>query len=307
MSLALSTAWNSSQYSLGQEIIAGIKKLGFQEVELNFSLSLSIINEIAELVKRGEINVISLHNFCPIPDGFTRENALPDCYAISSLNEEERKKAILQTKKTIDTARELNAKVVVLHCGRVEVSNFTPDLIQLYNNHAIESKKYKDLIERMINERRRSSKPYFEKTLKSLEELNRYAQEKNVSLGIENRFYYREIPSLEEIEEILSTFRSSNLFYWHDTGHAQVFENLGFGKHKDFLDRYANRMIGAHLHDVIGVSDHKAPSKGEINFAMLIDYIERETLKVIEAHYPVREEELAESKRYLEEIFDGKL
>jgi hypothetical protein len=40
---------------------------------------------------------------------------------------------------------------------------------------------------------------------------------------------------------------------------------------------------------------------------MLINYFKKETLKVIEAHYPVREEELKESKKYLEELFNGKL
>src|SRR5665213_3329505 len=47
--------------------------------------------------------------------------------------------------------------------------------------------------------------------------------------------------------------------YWHDVGHAEVLDRLGFIDRHDWLDTLGSRCIGAHLHDVSGIGDHSAP------------------------------------------------
>jgi sugar phosphate isomerase/epimerase len=62
-----------------------------------------------------------------------------------------------------------------------------------------------------------------------------HAAAKNVRLGIEGRRGYEEIPSEREIPSLLDELNSPQTGYWHDFGHIQIKENLGFVDHAEWL------------------------------------------------------------------------
>jgi sugar phosphate isomerase/epimerase len=41
-------------------------------------------------------------------------------------------------------------------------------------------------------------------------------------------------------------------------------------------------MVGIHLHDVLGITDHHAPGEGEVNWEIVSKYLRPEVLKVCE-------------------------
>lgn len=299
MDFALSTSWNAYRYTKAKELIFEIKEIGFNKVELSFNLTTSMVKDIASLVRAGEIEVVSLHNFCPIPLGIKRELALPDYYSMASPDQTARKKAVQQTKKTIETAGSLGAKAVVLHCGRVEIPDPTREMINLWKKDGRQTNRFLRLKDTALRQRKLLAPFFLDNTLKSLDELAGYAANHGIKLGIENRFYFREIPSFEEIDRILREFRGSAIYYWHDTGHAQIMENLGFARHSDFLLQYSKHLLGAHLHNVIGCADHQAPLKGEIDFSLFKKYLKKSTLKIVEAHRQASAAELKASLNYL--------
>ncbi|MFA5156238.1 MAG: sugar phosphate isomerase/epimerase [Candidatus Omnitrophota bacterium] len=306
MPLLLSTSWNAFRHTSGKELIFEIKKTGFQEVELSFNLTSQMVKEIAGLVKAKKIKVGSLHNYCPIPNGLERRAALPDCYSMSSTDEKQRQLAIRYTKRTIRTAAALDAKAVVLHTGRTEICDNTRQLMELYDKGLKNSLQFKRIKRRMTGDRKKQVGAFLNSTLKSLEELGRYAEKLKIKLGVENRVYYREIPGFKEVGAILERFKDGNIYYWHDTGHAQIMENLGFAVHREYLDAYGKYMLGMHIHNVRGCKDHQPPHKGDIDLKILKPYVKAQTIKVIEAHHPATAQELIKSRQMLAKMFNEK-
>jgi len=120
-------------------------------------------------------------------------------------------------------------------------------------------------------------------------------------VGIENRYYLREMPDKEEIGIILDRFLGGPVGYWHDTGHAAVFETLGIGKQEELLQAYAPYMVGIHLHDALKLDDHKPPGKGEIAFEMVKQYIPEQAIKIMEIHPQAQGEEILDGLAFLKE------
>jgi len=303
---ALSTSWNAFRHTDGSALIQEIKALGFNEVELSFNLTAEMVDAVEALVREQSVRVTSLHNYCPIPPDIERQKALPDCYSMSSPDEDERRRAVALTRVTIDTAVRLNASAVVLHCGRVEVPDRTVDLIAMFNNGLRATARFAALRGDIIRERDSVRQRFLDNTLRSLDDLNAYAARHKVRLGVENRYYFREIPFFDEVAIILDRFRDSAVHYWHDTGHARLMENLGFiESDEDYLKRYGSRLIGIHLHDITGCSDHRAPGTGEFDFKKLKPYLSSHTLTVIEAHHPASGAELVTAREYLNGLLNG--
>jgi len=303
--ISLSTAWNAKKKKDAELIVEEIRDAGFDSIELYFTLSKDVVDGISSIIKRGDITVKTLHNYCPIPEEIKPNQVSPDYYPLSSLDEDERKKGILYTKQTIEKAQELGAKAVVIHCGRVDAKDHSKKLIALYEEGKVSTNEFRKIRDDMFLSRKAISEGHMNASLKSLDELNSFASKKGIIVGIENRFYFMEMPSVDEIGIILAEFKGSSISYWHDTGHAQVNESLGFARHIDFLDRYAGQMAGIHLHDVKGTEDHLAPGQGDFDFSLLVPYLKPDIIKVIEAHDVASKDDLKHAREYLQKTLDG--
>jgi sugar phosphate isomerase/epimerase len=61
-----------------------------------------------------------------------------------------------------------------------------------------------------------------------------------------------------------------------------VLQHLGFGTHEEWLRRFAGRMIGVHLHDVVGLTDHRAVGLGQVDWDMVAGYLPAGVLRTCE-------------------------
>jgi len=293
--IAFSTCWNSGRHTSGEEMLREIQALGFNLIELGHGIRISLMPGIQKMFDAGEVRFSSLHNFCPLPVEVM--SASPDCYEFSTASKRERDRAIKQTLQTLDFAARLNAPFVVLHCGSIAMNPITDELIALAQNGGLLSRKYVRKKIDAVRTRERAAPSHLARVRECLKPIVERAAEKNVRLGIEGRRGYEEIPSEREIPQLLDEIAAPHVGYWHDMGHIQIKENLGFLDHVEWLRTIAPRTIGCHMQDVNWPGqDHQPPFLGDMRLELLTRMLPQNCQIVWELSPRVSAEEILQSR-----------
>ena len=279
-----------------------IRDLGFQYAELSHGTRISLLPGILEAVDGGEIRISSVHNFCPLPMGVT--HAAPNLYQFSAERPRERELALRYTVKTIEFAARVQATAVVLHSGSIDMKNYTDKLLDLVARGERESSKYAKLCTELDEKREAKKGPFVERLNELLEKLLPTAESHGIRLGIENRQTLEELPLESDFQFLFRELASPNLVYWHDTGHAQIKENLGFIRHAMLVESLRDRLFGLHVHDVqFPGCDHCAPGTGMIDFGALKPLVKPEHIKVFEFSPGLTVEQLKSGVEHLKRIW----
>jgi sugar phosphate isomerase/epimerase len=299
---SFSTCWNSHRHSDGRAMLREIRELGFEYAELSHGTRLSLVPGIIDAVEAGEIKISSLHNFCPLPMGVT--HSAPNLYQFSADRPREREMAERYTRKTLEFASRVQSPVVVLHSGSIEMKNYTDKLLDMAARGEKETPKYEKLCAEANQKREAKKEPYLERTKEMLNKLLGEAESRGVKLGVENRQALEELPIESDYPFLFREITSPNLVYWHDTGHAQIKENLGFIHHALHLESLAERLAGFHIHDVqFPGRDHCTPGSGTVDFAALKPFIRPEHIKVFEFSPGLTVDEAQEGTRYVKQLW----
>jgi len=258
-----------------------IRELGFAYAELSHGIRLGLVPGVLEAVEAGEIKISSLHNFCPLPMGVN--HASPNLYEFSDERPRERELAVKYTLKTLDFARRVRAPVVVLHLGSLEMKDYTGKLSALLERDGTRTPRYEKLRAEAAAVREARKAKALERVKATLQQVLPEAEKHGLKLGIENRQGLEEIPLDGDFEHFFREFDSPNVVYWHDVGHAQIKENLGFLQHVPHLESLSGRLAGFHIHDVVfPAADHAPPGEGKVDFAALKPLVKPGHIKVFE-------------------------
>lgn len=281
-----------------------IRELGFEAAELSHGIRISLVEGILQAVDAGEIRISSLHNFCPLPMGVT--HASPNLFQFSAELPRERDLALKSTLKTLDFAVRVKAPLVVLHMGSVEMKDYTRKLEDLLAGGRKDSTKYERLATEAAERREAKKEPFVERAYETLRKIVPEAEARGLRLGIENREALEEIPFESDFMFFFNEFKSPAVTYWHDTGHAQIKENLGFIRHAMHLESLTDRLAGFHIHDVkLPCRDHCPPGSGMIDFAALKPCVKPEHLKVFEFSPALSVEEVRSGVAHVRGLWDG--
>jgi len=278
------------------EFFPTARALGFSHQELNHQVT----PEMLLTVDPESLRIESVHEPCPCatPRAVRQEQGIQ----MSSLDETLRSQAVEFVRGSIHLTHQLGATAVVVHPGEVPVGEEHEQRMRaLYGEGTNSSSEYAAVKERFIEERMKAAPRHLDALRRSLLELVDDAESMGVRLGLENRDYYYEIPLPDELEELLA-IRPGVIEYWHDAGHAEKLEQLGFYSQREWLERFGHRMIGIHLHDNDGLVDHIAPGLGTIDWDLVSKFIPSDAIRTFE----VRGFTTPDQIRIAQELLHGK-
>jgi sugar phosphate isomerase/epimerase len=306
--LALSTSWCSHRHTDGYAMLQEMAALGFEHVELSHGIRILLLPGILQAVEEGVVKISSTHNFCPLPAGVLK--AAPNLFEPSNSDPREHQQWLRQTKRSLDFARQVKARALVCHLGSVTFFWLNPGArLRTYQEKhpelmAAEDKRYQAKLAKALAKIRRRMPPYWARTQASVREVLGYASTQGVLLGLENREKLEELPLDADYPGFLASLPAgAPAGYWHDTGHAQLKQNMGVIDHREQLEKNASRLIGFHLHDVNAEGDdHQAVGSGKIDFKMVSTFWRPEHLLTLELGPRTTVDEVRSSKERLEAL-----
>jgi len=277
--VALSTMWNVKQPDFGESFSDAVK-VGFPRFELNHQMS----PDLLELVDLRRFRIGSLHDPCPAVISMDEQKERD--WLVSSTNEDNRRKGVEIAKRTIDLAVELNAILVVIHPGSIHgTTALDKELRKLYRAGLKDTPEYASLKQDLIADRAARAPAHLDSVIRSMSEIFEYSSGTGIRIGMENRYRYYDIPVLDEMGSLLEVSREEWFGFQYDVGHAQTLHQLGLCDHELWLKRYGQRIVGVHLHDVIGIDDHQTPGTGNVDFAMISRYLPKTAYLTLEVNH----------------------
>jgi sugar phosphate isomerase/epimerase len=291
---SLSTMWAIKNFPSLEDFFLEARNLGFARVELNHQVDSTMLAGI----DLGRYAISSIHEPCPADVSVSVLNAQD--WLISATDAENRKQGILAVKRGIDLACSLGVKALIVHPGNVRVNwPRAKELYNLYKNGQSQTQQFLDVKNELIVERVKMAGARFEAVQQNLLELLDYAAPRGVRLCLENRYHYMDIPNPDEMNLLLELAEPEQLGFWYDVGHAHTLDHLGFFPHLEWLERFAGRMVGIHLHDVVGINDHNAPGDGEVDFAQIAGYLPVNVIRTLEVKASTTTEQVKKALLFL--------
>lgn len=262
---ALSTMWGINRFETLTEFFKKASALGFTRFELNHAVNSEMLNG------RNGYRIVSVHEPCPADVSVSELKERN--WLISATDETNRCEGVNAIKRSIDLAQKYGASLIIVHPGKIDIDTALDNKMrEMFHQDKADTAEFAQIRDQFVAMRAAQAPLNMSAVCQSIIELAEYAGERNITLGLENRYYYFEIPLPDELENLLN-LGFKNVGFWYDVGHAETLDKLGFFPHEAWLRRFGAKIVGVHLHDVLGIDDHQAAGSGQIDWDMVARYL----------------------------------
>lgn len=277
--------------------------LGFDAIEINHSMDHTHVAAIrSQLSVAGSLPVSGVHAPAPLdrdPSGRWNRDL-----NLAATNEAERELAVSFVRSSIALASDIGARYVIVHLGEVGEGELKGEqaLRRLYERGETSGAEWDRANSDAVESRAILAPRYLIQARRSLYDLALTADKSNVTLGLECRLHYHQIPLPGEAVDLLADYRYETVGYCHDVGHAEVLNRLGMVPLASWFHQLGDRLVCSHMHDVLGIRDHRAPGNGDVDFAALASLIPPGAGRTLEIDEQESDDEVARGLALLREI-----
>jgi sugar phosphate isomerase/epimerase len=292
----LSTSWGLVHYQDLARFARDAGSWGFAGIEANYSVSL---NGLAEL-QTSSIPISSFH--FPGPLALNAQGSPVYTGPLAPVTPDQKEVAREHAARVIREAAQSGAAAVVFHASDLPQLQALERRLAALCTESVRKDQAEAARQELLSARAAAAPPLLAEVEATLAHLLPLAEELGIRLGLETRADVRDIPSRQEMRQLLSRFPSPFLGYWNDTGHAYRQQLLGFGPALEWLEEFGDRLVGMHLSDCRGLDDHYPPGQGEIDFQSVLRFARPDTVLTVELNGRHSAEEVRAGLAYLTNV-----
>jgi sugar phosphate isomerase/epimerase len=274
---ALSTSCYGTRLKTIEDQAFAAVAMGFRRLELGLSDAPVKMNGFEDSRRETGITVRSIVAGCLDP----RSESMSGM-KLGSLSEDSRECAINSVRRHIRLAQKYGCPVVVIRGCEIEDKTLQEEAERMHARIQREGpsdelkEKVRDLVARLTKKGQRQ----IDHLCRSIHQLQTEFPE--TRLALETGESVVDLLNYETVEWVLDDLGKHGLAYWHDTGRIQMRERAGLPSQGQWLDAFANRMVGVHLQDAAEGVPEMPPGTGQVDFKLVAGYVPRTAERVVE-------------------------
>ena len=274
---SLSTSCYGSRLRTIEDQAFAAVAMGFRRLELGLSEAPVKMQGFEDSRRETGITVRSIVAGCLDPRSETMSGM-----KLGSLSEDTRECAINSVRRHIRLAQKYGCPIVVIRGCEVEDKALQDEAAQLHARILREgpTDELKDKARDLVGRVTKKGSRQVDHLCRSLHQL--LTEFPETKLAIETGESFLDLMNFETVGWVLDDLGKHGLVYWHDTGRTQLRERAGLATQGEWLDAYADRMVGVHLQDAAEGLTEMPPGTGTVDFKLVAGYLPRTAERVVE-------------------------